>query len=313
MGTLSYCAFTNDSLRNMRNGLMRSMAVTFDDLPCQPVDGCVFSPEEIRDINRRLLAALTERSIRSIAFVNEGFFRGAPRDGLASDVLGAWLEAGQDLGNHTFSHCDINEVSLEEFQRDIEAGAPTLCRLLQARRRRLRYFRHPCLHTGPDRETRDALDLFLERSGYLTAPVTIDNQEWLFALAYDVARRRGDLETRRRVAEAYVPFMMSVVEFFEAWSIEVLGYEPPQVLLLHVNELNAECFSVLADALVGRGYRFVSLETALEDPAYRLEDGYAGRDGLSWIHRWALGMRMTLRQEPREPAWIADLSWAVRP
>lgn len=285
----------------------RSIAVTFDDVPFQPVDGCHVAHEEIAEMNRRLLGTLTGLDIPSIGFVNGGALPDPRGSELLDGVLRAWLHAGQDLGNHTYGHCDVNLGPLETFQEDVLAGDPALRKLLRERGRTPRYFRHPYLHTGPDRETRDALERFLERTGYRTAPVTIDIQDWAFASVFAVARRRGDLATQRRIAEAYLPFMEGVLAFFETWSVEVVGYEPPQVLLLHVNHLNADCLPALARTLARRSYEFIPLETALEDPAYRMEDGYVGPDGVSWLHRWALGRGMTLREEPREPAWLLEL------
>lgn len=36
-----------------------------------------------------------------------------------------------------------------------------------------------------------------------------------------------------------------------------------------------------------RGYSFITLDQALTDEAYRLPEGYVGRNGFSWIHRWS--------------------------
>jgi hypothetical protein len=56
-----------------------------------------------------------------------------------------------------------------------------------------------------------------------------------------------------------------------------------------------------------RGYTFITLEQALEDPAYRLPDTYAGPQGLSWLHRWSISKGMKMNEEPREPQWIRQL------
>jgi len=179
--------------------------------------------------------------------------------------------------------------------------------VLNERGERLVYFRHPLLHTGPNAEIRRELDRFLDERGYTVAPVTIDNQEFVFANVYMRAKKRGDSATMKRVAEAYVPFMESVLEFFELWSAKVVGYEPPQVLLIHANELNADHFGGLAAMMRRRGYTFVSLAEALEDDAFRLPDGYVGPKGLSWVHRWAVAKGMKLEEEPREPEWLSGL------
>jgi hypothetical protein len=60
-----------------------------------------------------------------------------------------------------------------------------------------------------------------------------------------------------------------------------------------------------------RGYRFVSLDQALADDAYRLPEGYAGPGGFSWIHRWSRTKGMAPKGEPDPPMWVQD-AWAAR-
>jgi hypothetical protein len=101
--------------------------------------------------------------------------------------------------------------------------------------------------------------------------------------------------------------MEKMFEYYERLSIEVLGYEIRQILLLHANPLNADHFDALAQMMTRRGYSFISLERALEDEAYGQPDPYLGPQGLSWLLRWALGKGMNPPDEPREPEWIAGL------
>jgi hypothetical protein len=143
--------------------------------------------------------------------------------------------------------------------------------------------------------------------GYRLAPVTIDNQEWVFAEVYAMAKERGDKATAERVAAAYVTYMEQVFDFFERRSVEIVGYEIKQVLLLHANPLNADHFDELVRMMKRRGYAFITVDRALEDPAYHMPDTYAGPRGLSWLHRWASTKGMKMREEPREPEFIARL------
>ncbi|HVE57938.1 MAG TPA: hypothetical protein VNB22_13985, partial [Pyrinomonadaceae bacterium] len=55
-----------------------------------------------------------------------------------------------------------------------------------------------------------------------------------------------------------------------------------------------------------RGYKFVSLEEALKDEAYRLPDNFVRRNGISWLHRWALdkGKENILPDEPKTPDFV---------
>ena len=284
----------------------RRVAVTFDDLPgTSPFDEeC--PADSVLSMNRRLLSHLDARGIPAIGFVNEG--HPCRAGGVLERVLTRWLKAGHTLGNHTYSHVDIDAVPLEEYIADLERGEPVTRGLLARRGEPLRYFRHPRLHAGADSAKWQGLQEYLKENDYVVAPVTIDNQEWIFDSVYRRAKQRGDAATMKRVAEAYVPYLSEVVAHFERWSSEVVGYEPPQILLLHVNHINADHFDRVADMLHERGYTFVSLEEALADPAYELADGYVGPQGLSWVHRWAYGKGMkALEAEPREPPWLAEL------
>ena len=53
-----------------------------------------------------------------------------------------------------------------------------------------------------------------------------------------------------------------------SWAVAdrgVLGYEPPAILLLHLNRLNAATLDRLLRLLRQQGYRFVSLDESEED------------------------------------------------
>jgi hypothetical protein len=84
-----------------------------------------------------------------------------------------------------------------------------------------------------------------------------------------------------------------------------LGYEVGQVLVLHANQLNADDVGDLIAMLRKRGYRFITLDAALEDPAYALPDAPAAR-GLSWLHRWMLARGQAVQPEPLEPAFVRE-------
>ncbi|HEV2706238.1 MAG TPA: polysaccharide deacetylase family protein [Pyrinomonadaceae bacterium] len=287
--------------------LRREVAITFDDLPgvaMQQSQRC--NLQAYAEMNRKLLRSVSAHRVPALGLVVEGRLCERQRDALP-ELLRLWLDAGLELGNHSFSHFDLNNTPLAQYQADVVRGETVTKRLLQQRGKKLRYFRHPFLHAGKELETKKAFEAFLSERGYRIAPVTIDNQEWVFAEVYAKAKERGDEALAKRIASMYLTYMEEVFDFFEKLSVEVVGREIKQVLLLHVNPLNADYFDDLVRMMKRRGYAFVSLEAALEDPAYRLPDTYAGPRGLSWLHRWALSKGMKMREEPREPEFIANL------
>ncbi len=295
----------------------RRMVLTIDDLPAQRTQHQPHS----------LLVEITEGLLRSldgapaIGFVNENkLYSDDTLDPQRVKLLERWLEAGAELGNHSYSHPDLHRPPeggqtkhglLAEFQHDVLRGETVTRPLVESRGGKLRYFRHPFLHSGLDLETKHGLERFLAQHGYTVAPVTIDNSEWIFGQAYVRALDRGDEELRERLAGTYVDYMEQMVEYYEGQSRALFGREIPQILLFHANALNGHHLDALLARIRQRGYRFIDLETALTDPAYDSPDTYVGRGGITWLHRWAITRdvdRSMFRGEPATPEWVQELA-----
>jgi peptidoglycan/xylan/chitin deacetylase (PgdA/CDA1 family) len=279
----------------------REVAVTFDDLPTPHGD-----LEEMRSITKRLLESFKRTGVPVVGFVNEGKLYRRGETDARIELLRLWLDAGFELGNHTFSHINLQRAPLADYEDDVVRGETVTRMLLTEHKMKLRYFRHPFLFTGTTPEYKKGLADFLTARGYTVAPVTIDNGDYIFADVYFKAKKRGDMETAKRVADAYVPYMESVFEHFEKLSSETFGREIKQTLLLHANEINADRFEELAAMLKRRGYAFVTLEAALKDPAYGEQDALY-KNGISWIHRWRLTKSLPLKWEPEPPKFVDDL------
>jgi peptidoglycan/xylan/chitin deacetylase (PgdA/CDA1 family) len=282
------------------------IAVTFDDLPGNSVAGAVGpgGAGEIAALDRmtsKLVGVLSARRVPVVGFVNAGKlgaeFSPDPRR-LA--LLARWQDAGIELGNHTFGHLDLHRVGVADFERDVVRGEPAIRELDALRGLRLRWFRHPYLHTGTSADDRSAVTELLAGRGYRVAPVTVDTSDWVFAKAYQLALDRGQARLARRVAAAYPPYMESKVAYFERQSRALFGREIRQILLVHASSLNADRFGEVLDRMRARGYAFVSLDRAVQDRAYsEPPDTFFGRGGISWLHRWALSAGK--RPEPGEP------------
>jgi peptidoglycan/xylan/chitin deacetylase (PgdA/CDA1 family) len=288
----------------------RTMAITVDDLPAQRAQS--MSGEDLERTLLSLIELFEIESIPAIGFVNEVKLE---VEGSVSPrrvkLLEHWLNAGLELGNHSYSHPDLHRIELAEFEHDVLLGERVSRPLAETRAMPWRFFRHPFLHTGLSLEIKHDLESFLADHGYRVAPVTIDNSEWIFAAAYDRAREQEDEELVDRVAATYLDYMESVVAFYEAQSLALFDREIPQALLVHSNPLNADHLGALIARLRVRGYRFIPLDEALEDPAYESADTYVGRGGITWLHRWALTRevdRAIFRGEPETPEWISHLA-----
>ena len=277
--------------------------MTFDDLPGVSQRS---SLAVLDDINRRLLATLRIERVPAIGFVNASGVEVAGERDARLDLLRQWVGQGLSLGNHTFSHPDINQVALTEYQADVVKGEPAIRAALEGRGQPLVWFRHPYTHTGPTAEIKAGLEVFLNERGYRVAPFTIENADYLFAAPYERALMAEDDATADKVAAAYLEHQEKVTAFAEALAFDTFGHDIPQILLVHVNRLNADVMPELLGRLKRRGYRFVSLESAMEDDAYRTPDRFVGRFGPSWLHRWrvALDQPSRMKEDPDPPAWV---------
>src|SRR6202035_1508887 len=83
------------------------VAITVDDLPTH---GDPFPGIDRDAISRAILAALANNSVKGAwGFTNEAW------DQKEMDILREWLSAGYPLGNHTFSHLDLDKVDVHTY------------------------------------------------------------------------------------------------------------------------------------------------------------------------------------------------------
>lgn len=291
------------------NEPLRAVAVTFDDVP-GPSPGLIADDIPTRrEMTHKLLATLEEHGVPAVGFVTTGILDAdgrTPEDVKARrDVVRMWLDAGHELGNHSHAHRSLNRIPLADFRDDVVRAERELAAIL-GEGRKPRYFRHPMLHVGTELEKRRAFEAWLSDRGYEVAVVTMDNDDYIYAAAYAAALRRGDRDLALRLGEDYVRYMEEVFGFWEAVAEDVIGRPIAHVLLLHANTINADYFGRLAGMMKRRGYRFVSLDEALQDEAYDSPDTWVGRWGLSWLHHWALTAGKERAPDPDPPPWVME-------
>jgi peptidoglycan/xylan/chitin deacetylase (PgdA/CDA1 family) len=282
----------------------RFIAVTIDDLPVVAKQSDLKTRQEI---TRKLLKHIKTARVPAIGFVNEGkLYANEKRNEAEIDLLRQWIDAGLELGNHTRSHMSLHANPLEKYTENILTGETITKELLAAKGKQMRYFRHPYLFTGLNLETKQKLGEFLTEHNYTIAPVTIDNADWIFARAYDIAIEKSDKKLLKQIGAAYVPYLDAKMDYWERQSIKLFNRELKQTLLLHANSINADYFDDIAEMLKKRGYQFVTLENALTDEAYKLPDTFTKKAGISWLHRWALtkGRENVLPDEPKTPDFV---------
>lgn len=291
----------------------KKVCFSIDDLPV--VNYGIDTPHFKDGITDRLIAAFDKYDIPAIGYVNERkLFRYYKEDVLKKSetaLLEKWLSAGYELGNHTYSHLSYHKVSFDEYTENVIKGATITPKLSKKHKLPYRYFRHPFLHAGNTKGAYDSLSQFLETHNFTIAPVTIDNDDYLFAKAYSDAYKAGDKALQNKIGASFLSYMKEKILYFEGRSEALFGRNMAHTLLLHANLLNSDYLGDLAEVFIELGYTFVSQEEVLKDPLYQTEITRFGSWGISWIDRWALSQGKKgefFKGDPETPQFVKDLT-----
>lgn len=285
----------------------RSMAVTIDDLPYVTIDAPYLV--NAQRATPRILAALKKYRAPVVGFVNEARLHEQNEEQARIALLKQWVAMGAILGNHTFSHRDFNQLTIADFEEQIAKGDEITRQLMKSREPYQLYFRHPMTHSGDTVEKKEAIEKFLADRAYKVTPHTIENSDFIYNVAYAQALHKRDFVLAKRIRDNYLDFTIAATEFAEKISPQIFGREIPQVLLIHANDLNADCLDELLRRFADRGYQFVSLDQAMSDPAYATRDAWVGKTGPTWFWRWmkSKGMNISFAGDPDPPKWVMDL------
>lgn len=270
------------------------MAITIDDLPAH---GALPPGMQRVEIARRFIGVLKERAVPGVyGFVNGAKVRDDPG---YSEILKHWVHAGFHLGNHTFSHLDIDRVTMPEYIADIERNEAFLTDF--ARGDSARVFRYPYLHEGDTRSKRTRVRQWLLDRRYRIAQVTVHFDDWAWNEAYARCVGRND---ERAIASLKHSFMKAAMDRFgwaRAVSNALFGRQIRHILLLHMGAFDALMLDELLGAYQNAGMTAITLRTAMEDVAYTLNDDIAWPGETTFFLRVAEARRAAIPPAPTIP------------
>ena len=289
----------------------RAVAITVDDLPYARGSLPTRNDAEVRRTaeiaNRRLLAAFKAHHALVTGFViQKGVESLGPTVG--TRILRGWITDGFELGNHTYSHPDINDLPLQQIEQEILGADSAIGPLMAQAGKKVSFFRFPFNHTGNTKLKHDEIAAFLAQHGYRVATCTIDTSDYIFNNAYVRMLANNDASSARRLREEYLAYTSTEIDYYAGLSKQVLGYEPPEVMLLHDNRLNADVIEEVLLIFEKKQYQFVSLEAAQSDAAYQLADTYITQFGPMWGYRWASehNIKVNGSSEPDPSKWVTE-------
>lgn len=237
----------------------QDVAVTFDDLPAH----ATLPPGMTRaQVARDILNALKAARVRSVT----GFINGVQleREPDSAAVLGLWRKAGHPLGNHTWSHLNLDAVGPAAFEADIGRNEA----LLGGEQP---WFRYPFLAEGSKPGDRAHVRQWLAARGYRIASVTLSFDDWAFNDPYARCVAKGDAAAVAELERTYMAWAKASLDHSRALSRSLHGRDVPLVLLMHLGAFDAKMLPRLLAFYRQEGVRFVSLDTAMRDPFYQLD------------------------------------------
>lgn len=250
------------------------IAITIDDLPYLMPSRS--DAQEGHAIVHSVVQALAKYDITAM-----GFVIGKQVNRSSKSAVQTFVDAGHEVANHSWSHADYNDMSVRSFRREVRRTDKALQTWLGSEK----YFRFPYLHEGTSADSKLAARVVLEDFGYVNVPVTIDNDEWRFNQAYVQALELGDQHGAAQIARDYLQHMKDQTLHFQSLAQSELGRDVKHILLLHMNQINADHLEALLDWYAAEGWGFISVQDALTDPLFAMPDLYVGPKGLSMIER----------------------------
>lgn len=240
----------------------QQLAITWDDLPAHGP----LPPGETRvEIAQKIIAAMQQAKLPPVyGFVNGVQTENEPA---SAPVLQLWRDAGLPLGNHAWSHMNLNTNPLADWQQDVIRNEPLLQKSMGDAD--WHWLRYPYLAEGDTAQKRAEQRRFLAGRGYKVAAVTMGFSDYLYNEPYARCVAKNDTAAIARLETSYLDAADAAIVYSRSMSKALYGHDIPYVLLMHVGAFDARMLPRLLALYRERGFSFVTLEEAESAPFYK--------------------------------------------
>jgi peptidoglycan-N-acetylglucosamine deacetylase len=248
------------------------VALTFDDLPAA---GNLPPGDNRTRIATSLTAELRANHLEGIyGFVNASKLQNDPD---AQQALHVWVDAGMNIGSHTWSHISLTTNTAEAFEKDIAQNEEALA--TYAGSRDWHWFRYPFLWEGDTLDKRHVVRSYLREHGYRVAQVSLDFEDYAWNDAYARCSAKQDAAAIAWLKKSYLETATEYIRLGREEQQIAFGHEIPNVMLLHATAFTTLMVPILVEMLRTQGFQFASLPDVEMDPAYTLDPDAALKYG----------------------------------
>ncbi len=275
----------------------RKLAIGFVSIP--PLDRTANPPKDADATMRLLIEKLKSHKVPAIGFLQGSMISdGEKLFPVRANIVRLWRDAGFEIGIGNFKHVWFYETPYEDYVAGVEKNEALARKILAEKNLPLRFFSYPFLNTGKKADDRLRFEKLLLEKGLAPVKYTIDNQEWMYSYAYDLARNDNDLSSMTEIRVEFINYMSRMFDHYETYSQEIFGRDIAQTMVLTPSRLVTDSADDLFGMIEKRGYEFVPMSEALADEAYQTPESFYGKSGISWFERWQMASGKQLRSEP---------------
>ena len=184
----------------------QQIAFTWDDLPAH---SALPQGETRIEIGQKLIYAMKAAHMPPVY----GFVNGVAteREPASAPMLKDWRDAGLFLGNHTWSHMNLNTSSLADWEADVLKNEPILEQY--AGSTDWHWLRYPFLAEGDTPEKRSDIRKFLAAHGYRIAAVTMSFGDYMWNEPYARCVARNDTPAIAQLESSYLEAASTDADF----------------------------------------------------------------------------------------------------
>ena len=222
-----------------------------------------------------------------------------PGDKDCQQSLRDWRAAGMKIGNHTFSHPALDDVSAASFNANIAQDEPYLPQY--AGKSNWHWFRYPYLEEGNTVAKHEAVRKWLHAHHYRIEEVTLNFNDDDWSDAYFRCKARHDTAGIDWLEKSYMQNAAEYIPLERQEQQVAFGHEIPNVLLLHATEFTTIMLPRLIALLRQQGFRFSTVPKVERNRAYHQDPAVGLPGGGSFTTMVLLARHRVVYLPPHPP------------